>query len=69
MSIAVFWVMTPCGFVGGYQGFGRTYRLHLNLNPEDGGDKFLRNVGNNLQVHMASQDKYHNQHLHCRENL
>jgi hypothetical protein len=28
MSVAIFWVMTPCGLVGGYQRFGRTYCFH-----------------------------------------
>jgi hypothetical protein len=26
--INVFWVVTPCGLVGGYQRFGGTYCLH-----------------------------------------
>jgi hypothetical protein len=25
----VFWVVTPCNLVGGYQRFGGTYRAHL----------------------------------------
>jgi hypothetical protein len=29
MAIMVFWVVTPCSFVGGYQRFRGTYRLHL----------------------------------------
>jgi hypothetical protein len=29
LSIVVFWVVTPCGLVGGHQRFGGTYRLHL----------------------------------------
>jgi hypothetical protein len=35
MSSAVFWVVTPCGLVGGYRRFGGVYRL---LSTEDGGD-------------------------------
>jgi hypothetical protein len=42
MLIVIFWVVTPCGLVGGYQLFGGTY-------PEDGDDTFLRNVGNHIQ--------------------
>jgi hypothetical protein len=36
------WAVMPCGLVGGYRRFGRTYRLHLqgsnqvhSHNPED----------------------------------
>jgi hypothetical protein len=29
MSIVVFWVVTACGLVGGYQRFEKKYRLHL----------------------------------------
>jgi hypothetical protein len=34
--MVVFWVVTPCGLVGGYQHFGGTYSLHLRgeLKPE-----------------------------------
>jgi hypothetical protein len=41
--------MTLCIPVGGYQGFGGTYR-----HPEDEGDKVLRNVGDNLQDYTMS---------------
>lgn len=34
MSIMVFWVVTLCGLVGGYQRFGEKYRLFLQ-------DRFL----------------------------
>jgi hypothetical protein len=33
MCIVVFWIMIPCSLIG---------------NPEDGGDTFLRNIGNHL---------------------
>lgn len=36
----VFWVVTPCGLIGGYQ---------------DGGCMFLKYVSTHLQVHTASQ--------------
>lgn len=29
VSILVFWVITSCGTIGGYQRFGTTYCLHL----------------------------------------
>jgi hypothetical protein len=31
MLIVMFQVVTPCWFVGGYSGFGRTYRLSSEL--------------------------------------
>jgi hypothetical protein len=30
MWMAVFWFVTPCNLVGGYQRFGRTYCHHLH---------------------------------------
>jgi hypothetical protein len=29
MSMLLFWIVTPCGLVGRYQGFGGTYCFHL----------------------------------------
>jgi hypothetical protein len=29
LFIVVFWVVTPCGLISGYQRFGETYHLHL----------------------------------------
>jgi hypothetical protein len=51
MWTVVFWVVTPCSLVGGYQCFGGLYCL-----PEYGGDMLLQNVGNHLQ-----DTKCHNQ--------
>jgi hypothetical protein len=31
LSVVVFWVVTPCDLIGGYQRFGGTYRLHLHI--------------------------------------
>jgi hypothetical protein len=31
MSLLVFWVVIPCGLVGGYQRFGGTYCYHLQF--------------------------------------
>jgi hypothetical protein len=31
ISLLVFWVVTPCGFVGICQHFGETYCLHLQV--------------------------------------
>jgi hypothetical protein len=43
--------VTVCNLADGYQSFGVTYRLHL----QGGGDKLLRNVGDNLEGYTASQ--------------
>jgi hypothetical protein len=45
MSV-VFWVVTPCCVVGGYQRFGGSYRLHLQ------GD-----LDNHLQDRTAAQPR------------
>jgi hypothetical protein len=37
----VFWAMTPCSFVVGYQSFGGPCCLH---HPEDGGSMVLWNI-------------------------
>jgi hypothetical protein len=62
MKNAVFWDVTSCGFCKNRR-FGGAYRLHhqgglvqllvIANNPDDGGGKFLRNVGTN-KSHMAS---------------
>jgi hypothetical protein len=45
MSLLVFWVVSPCGFVGRYQHFGEIYCLHhQHFIPEDGGSMFLQNA-------------------------
>jgi hypothetical protein len=67
----VFWVVKPCGFIGGYQRFGLSYRLHLQyftLNMED--STFLWNLGNH--IHKTTQrhsPEDHNRHLHRTENI
>jgi hypothetical protein len=72
LSIITLWVVTPCRLVGKYQRFGGIYRLHLqgrqrrwhappkrwqHFYPEDGGDSFIRSVGNHLQDYTASQPR------------
>jgi hypothetical protein len=47
MSVLVSWVVTLCGLVGKHRRFGGTNH------PEDGGGKFLQNVGINLQIHKS----------------
>jgi hypothetical protein len=42
LTIAVFWVVTPCCLVGGYQRFRGTYRLHFQG----------RRCGNHLQGYV-----------------
>jgi hypothetical protein len=56
MSNEVFWVVTPCNIVGGYQRFGGTY-LRTDSNPEDRGERVLRNAGNNVPDHTTSQPR------------
>jgi hypothetical protein len=58
----LFWVVMPCGLIGGYQCFAETYCLH-NFIPEDADSIFLENVGIYLQVHMASQPRRAAYHL------
>jgi hypothetical protein len=58
MQVVVFWVVTPCSAVVGYQHFRRPYCLHLHsLLPEDGGSMELRNVGILSQHYTASQPR------------
>lgn len=54
MSRVRFWVVTPCGRIGGYEHFEGKYRL--NLHPEDGGDTFLRNSLFNINLPTLSGD-------------
>jgi hypothetical protein len=51
ISIVVFWVVTPCSLVGGYQLLGGTYRLHIQY------EVLIREGGNHLQDHTASQPR------------
>jgi hypothetical protein len=46
IHVKVFWVMTPCSDVVGYQHFRGPCCLHLNsLHPDDEDSKVLQNVG------------------------
>jgi hypothetical protein len=56
-------VVTPRDLVDGYQRFGGTYRSIFRT------DTILRNVGNKLKDHTASQAIRQYRHTHCRENL
>jgi len=53
----VFWFVTTCRFVVGYQS---------SLHPEDGGSMGLRNVGIIPQLYMASQARRPGLNLHSR---
>jgi hypothetical protein len=55
LSIAVFWVVTLCCLVDGYQHCEGTYCLYIQ--GEDGDDTSLRNDGNHLQDYAASQPR------------
>jgi hypothetical protein len=62
LSIVVFRVVTQCCLQSGDQCFGGMHRLHLHdwnkvLNPENGGDVFLQNVGNHLHDNIMSQPR------------
>jgi hypothetical protein len=47
ITTAVFWVVTLCGRVAGYQAFGGVCRLHLQG----------KMIDNRLQDYMASQSR------------
>lgn len=40
-----------------------------SCHPEDGGNIFWRNVGNDLQKHMTSQARSYDRQLHRRQNF
>jgi hypothetical protein len=42
MSMMVFWVVTHYGFIGGYQRFGGTHRLHLKVETTIDANEFVR---------------------------
>jgi hypothetical protein len=53
----VFYNVMPCSLVGTQQHFGRTCPFHLQdkgVHPDDGGSRFLKNVGTYLSNYMAS---------------
>jgi len=52
-EVEVFWVVTPCSVVVGYQCFWGPSCLHC----EDGGSKVLWNIGILLQLYMVSQPR------------
>jgi hypothetical protein len=53
ISIVVFWIMTQCYLLGGYQFFSWRYSVRV-LYPEYGGDGFLQNSFNHLQNCLVS---------------
>jgi hypothetical protein len=61
--IEVFWVVTQCNFVGGYQRFRRP------LHPEDGGSLDPLNVGILPQHYTASQHRGTRLNIHRRESI
>jgi hypothetical protein len=44
----IFLVATPCNHAVGYQRLGEIYCLRLQGGSDDGGSRFLRNIGNHL---------------------
>jgi hypothetical protein len=53
INVTVFWNVTPYTVVGRYQRYGKT--VAFILRAADGGNEFLRNVGNDHPDYMASQ--------------
>jgi hypothetical protein len=60
MSIMVFWDLTPCGLVSGYQRFGGMYRLHLQ------GKVWLLKI---CKTTLHQKPENHDRHRHRRDNL
>jgi hypothetical protein len=58
--LVVFWIVTPCGFVGGCETW---------LNLEDVGDTLLRDGGDHQQDYMVSQHKTTIDVFHRLENF
>jgi hypothetical protein len=58
--VLVFWAVALCGLEGIYQRLGGTCFV-----PEDGGSKFLRNVGINLQLQTVLQPQKTNTQKKC----
>jgi len=54
IQIQIFWFVTPCNIVRGYQSFRDPYCSH---HPEDGGSMDLWNFGILPQHHTASQPR------------
>jgi hypothetical protein len=59
IHVSIFWVVTPCGDMVGYQRLWGSHCFHLQLlnflEGEDGGSVILRNVGILPQWHTAPQ--------------
>jgi hypothetical protein len=60
----VFWVVTACILVGGYQRAVSIFRV-----PQDGGSIFSLNVCNNIQGYTLKQLEDHNLNYQRCENL
>jgi hypothetical protein len=58
MFIVVLCVMTSCSLVDGYQRFWGTYKIHPQFHPEEGGYRFLWNVGNHMQRYTAGWSNF-----------
>jgi hypothetical protein len=57
-KMAVFWVVAPCSLVEVYQRFrGPCCLHHQDDRPNDGGSKYLRNVGKLLPDYAALQPR------------
>lgn len=70
VPIVVLWGIIPRGHAGSWlPRFRRNFISHL-LQPENGGNTFLRNFGDHMQDYTASQPVRPPQsHIHRHENL
>jgi hypothetical protein len=65
VSMAVSWVLTPCGLVDGYPRFGETYCLHFQ---GEGGDSFSETLASTYEsTRRPNPEEQH--HPHRRKNL
>jgi hypothetical protein len=62
--MAVFWFVAPCSLVEVHRRFRGTCCLHHR--PDDGGRKYLRNVGKFLPDYTALQTRGHSSFVQCR---
>jgi hypothetical protein len=57
-KMAVFWVVVPCSLVDVYRRFGGTWCLHHQRDrPDDGGSKYVWNVGKRLSDYTMLQPR------------
>jgi hypothetical protein len=60
VQIVVFWVMTLCSLISGFQRFGGSFRLPLSGVRDVGGSGYLRNIEKNFRNYTLSYPEEHN---------